>query len=375
MTSSSSHCWVCDHNGVVYFLTDINATSVVSTKLEWIRVDSGFKSVCAGSSGMVCGIKDSILHYRRGITCQNPLGSEWDRYMCDVINIMIGRTCIVRNSSKGTLHFTKVLGHPAPVLDWIFVPQPQEDCRYEKESLHCRYVVDENDRLYYIARDGEVFCCELLSSNLDWNLITGPPQTNKGWISSIMFWRSVDDWVNRISSGLESIWCLKEDSSDLWQLVINSLNKKIKSNWIHKQLPLSSEEKIVSLSACRSAKNRLYVITKEKSVYKLILFSFVAGNESKVYIPLPASGPYLSLTISYTTNITRSTSREEVNNRPCTSQPNLKRKRTTTTPIYNSKRKKTSLIDKSFLDMVQFSQSESLLIDGVSSYDTQQHYM
>ena len=315
----SSHCWICDEYGAVYFLKNIsihctNHISKPSIELfEWIKVGSDFSSIYAGYSGLVCAIKDSALHVRKGVTCENPMGTDWVVSMCDAIMVTLGTSCIVRKSSKGALYFAVIDDNfDSQVLDWKFIPPCQED-----RELCCNFVVDSNDRLFGITTTGEVLCCKLLTNNLNWIFVTGPPPPNLflgktrriiGLLSQI--WRSEDnnkqDWVCMVSSGIDSIWCLRKGGNEVWQLVIGQLNDLIKANWVKLELPLCGKESVVTLSACKTFKDGLYCIVRDNGEdYKLVYCSL--NGCGRVECLLPVKNSFRSLTISSTSEMVSNT--------------------------------------------------------------------
>ena len=272
-----------------------------SSKPQWLKVDDGFIGIYAGFSGVVCGIKNSALHFRRGITHTNPMGTEWLDYMCDVTKVMIGTRCIVRESSKRTLHSATInIYSPAELLDWKFVPHPDNT-----SSLCC--TVADNDRLYTVVGPGEIFCYELLTGDPQWKLVMGPPPvmaSSSGLLTEL--WRSIwnvsreQERFSIISAGMHSIWCLKDDRNDIWQLVVSQLNAEIKLNWMKSTVALNDQEKIISFSSSRSNINVVHLICKEKECYKLVSCSINANK--RVESSLPVNHPCTSIAISSTEN-------------------------------------------------------------------------
>lgn len=308
MTSpnSRSHCWICDDHGGLYVLKDISVHCRDSqTKPTWSKVDSGFKSIYAGYRGLVCGIKDRSLYVRKCVNHDTPVGTGWEMYACDVLKVMPGRTCIVRRSSKGRLHAAKV-NLETGVLDWKPIPPYREEIEGgNTEQLH--HVVDGSDRLFSITGNGAVFCYELLSRDPYWYEIAAPPDLamNQGIIGKLFNMWSTNgdcngdrDWVGVVGYGLECIWCLRKSTKEVWQLVIGCLNNAPKTNWVKVMLPLSDEENIVSLSACKSARGGLYVIVKGEGHWKLVYCSFSsAGGCDRMTIELPVRYPCWSIAI------------------------------------------------------------------------------
>lgn len=302
-----SSLWICDDRGRLYVLTDISGIHCSNSpmKSKWIKVDSGFKNVYAGHRGLVCGIKDCSLYIRKGITHNTPMGTDWVVCACDVLKVMAGKTCIVRKSSRGHLYVAKVnLGEE--VLDWKPIPPPN-DARGDLEQMH--YAVDEGDRLFSVTGSGTVFCCELLlTRELYWYPLTGPPnlESNQSIYSMLSnFWSSNGDangdrdWISQVSFGFECLWCLREGTKEVWQLVIGWLNSVPKTNWTKLELPLSAdEESVVALTACKSTRNGLCVIAKGEGYFKIVscLFSS-AGSCDRVEVELPTRCPCRSIAL------------------------------------------------------------------------------
>lgn len=284
---------------------------------DWVRVDSGFKSIYAGYEGLVCGVKESALkesalYIRRGVTCNNPMGTDWVRCECDVLKAMAGRHCVVRKSSKGHLYGARVGSCSMGLLDWRFIPLLDESRRKdgrEREEVFYRYVIDDKDRLFGIASSGEVSYCQLLQTNdLHWNLVTGPPSLLTrgpglaGWVAS--FWRPQDstrDWVGKVSFGAGALWCLKERGNQVWQLVIGQLKDELKVNWVRTELPLSDEEEIVDISACKASRDGLYLIVKMEGAYRMVSCSLGGESCDRVDIKMPVRYPCYSMAICSTT--------------------------------------------------------------------------
>ncbi len=302
-----THCWVCDDHGGLHFLQDViihHGNDLSVETIQWSKVGTGFHSVHAGYGHVVCGIKNSSLYLRRGITFKMPMGVEWVKHVCDVVDIMVGKHYIVRKSSNGSLYSTKTSHIYDLVLDWAFVPPYQDS----NSNAHDHQAVDNSDRLYSITSNGEVFCCDLLASDLQWRLIMGPPVVGRsgGWIPSIRFWKSQEDvdkeWIiSMVSPGLRSIWCQKDKSNEVWQLVIGSMMTNV--NWMKSALPLTNEETIVSLSASKSTEDGLYLILQERGCYKLVSFTLNMEDCGAIQIPLPVRYPCNSLAISITEEV------------------------------------------------------------------------
>lgn len=297
MADTSSHCWVCDDTGGLYVLRD----SVLSkAKKQWIHVDSKFKTVSIGYDGLVCAIKNLSLYIRKSVTHTTPEGMDWVQHACDVFKVIPGKTCVVRKSAGGHLYVARVDYH-AHVLDWESVPSLHPDSLGTRTV--CHHVVDSADRLYSVTGHGEVFCCELLhggdSGDLQWNMVVGPPplRQEKGllsWISSKVFWDTYEgrDWIRLVSFGADSLWCLGE-GNELWQLAISWLNATAKAHWNRVNLPISSEEEVVAISACKSTRDGLYLMVSEEGHYKIVFHSFNAS--SRVDISLPVRYPCRSM--------------------------------------------------------------------------------
>lgn len=293
--STTSHCWVCDNRGGLYILKDVDGATTHEAK--WTKVDSGFKNIYAGYDGLVCGIKNSALYIRQGVTFDCPAGTEWSKYECDVLKAIPGRLCLVRKSAKGKLFVARVHSNSAEVLDWKSVParncDQRTDGKNEAENVILHYVVDSGDRLFGIASSGEVFCYELLQvdSNFRWTLVAGPPPMKDsgvvGWVTSLWRTRNDKDWVRTVSPGVDLLWCLQEEGREVWQLVIGHLNGKLRTNWVKAELPLCGEEEIIAMSASKSTKDGLYLIVKEEGHYSLVRCSFNAEGSGQTNIQLP----------------------------------------------------------------------------------------
>ncbi len=319
MWASSSHCWVCDDHGELYIVTDINESHSQSpespnageVKLKWTKVDSGFRNIYTGYDGLVCAIKESSLWVRKGVTSDRPMGDDWIRYMCDILKVMAGRTYIVRKSAKGKLHTARInQKEPEVLLDWKYIPAIHEQQDKDEDEAFHYHAVDGRDRLFSVTESGMVSCCDMLSEeDLYWTLVTGPPKMDKGlvgWISSKLWTSSSsnsstskssssssssssNDWVGAVSFGLDSLWCLKEGSNEVWQLVIGQLNDTLRVNWVRSELPHLDGEETVSLAACKSTKDGLYLIVKEQGHHRIVSYSLNKKGEDsgRTEIALP----------------------------------------------------------------------------------------
>lgn len=296
------HCWVCDDHGGLYILSD--------HPQKWVKVDSGFKSIYGGYGGLVCGIKDCSLYIRKCVNHKTPVGTGWVVYACDILKVMPGRTCIVRKSSKGCLLAARV-DLEAEVLDWKPIqPHCTEVGERSSEQLH--HVMDDGDRLFTVTGRGAVYCCEPLTRDLYWYPIAAPPNigSSQGIFGKLFssFWsangdtNSGQDWVSMISFGTGCIWCLREDTVEVWQLVIAWLNSAPKSNWARVELPLAEKEVVVSLSAFKSAMGGMYAIVKGEGYFKMVSCSSgsAAGGPGRVEIGLPVRTPCWSMAICST---------------------------------------------------------------------------
>lgn len=306
-SSTDSHCWVCDDSGGLYIFRNINVHSrnrvSADLKCGWTNVDRGFRSVYAGYSGLVCGIKNSTLYIRKGVTSDNPIGTEWAQHECDILKIMLGKVCIVRKSSRGNMYVAQIGSTTTEMLDWKSI-LPLDDGEREDQSVgevDYHHVVDDEDRLFSITGGGEVYCCELRSGELLWSLISGPPPHLAksagfvGWVSS--FWTTQrDDWISTVSFGVSSLWCLRKDCNEIWQLVTSWLNRTPKVNWVKTELPLSGEEKIISLSACKCTKDGLYLIVEDEGHYRMV-FCSLSSRCDMAEIGLPTRYPCRSMAI------------------------------------------------------------------------------
>lgn len=287
---------------------------------KWTRVDGGFRSIYASHGGLVCGIKDSSLYIRKHVTHEDPLGSCWVKQICDVVKVILGKKCLLRKTSRGYLHMAKV-DLQRTFLDWKLVP-PHDGKFGDRvsDSEHCHHVVDDGDRLFAITASGEVFCCELLTGDFLWDTIAAPPPPgmSQGFVKNLLltFWRedtsNAQDWVGMVSAGGGSIWCLREGTKEVWQLVISWLNSKPKVNWTKVDLPLLEEEEVVSLSACKSAKDRLYVIVKEEGYFRMVSCSFSAGKWGRVELELPVRYPCRSMGICSVQAVDKASAANEV---------------------------------------------------------------
>lgn len=306
-------------------MTNINklcqsaACSSDEMKLQWIKVDTGFKNIYAGYNGLVCAIKESSMWVRKGVTCENPKGEEWLQYVCDVLKVIPGLQCVVRKSAKKRLHTAKI-NYEDLVLDWICCPTLNEDsCQGDDtESMHY-YACDSKDRLFVVTENGTVSYCDLLCrEDLQWNFVTGPPNMDKrgmslvSWVSRKLWTNSNDSWVGGASFGLDSLWCLKEDGSEVWQLVIGQLNNELRVNWVRSDLLHPNEEEALSLAACKSAKDRLYVIVKSEGRYRLVFYS-LKDTGSRTELALPVRSPCRCIAISSTSSVTQKVAKETPN--------------------------------------------------------------
>ena len=320
---------MCDDHGNVYFSPNIGSSPSSSTQppeqnQEWSHVGNGFDCIVAGYCGIVCGIKDSSLYVRRSVTYMQPMGSKWDQHFCDVEQVMVGKEYIVRKSSLGLCYYTRQTTHSLSfgVLEWSavesFVEQEAPDSN--SDALIHHYAVDIHDRLYGMTLSGRVVCYKLLDEEPCWSVVSQlpprPKRTTKagqlvGWISSI--WRSSNNSnsdtstngsrISKVSVGKGSIWCLMEDHSEIWQLVISELKHTTKWNWVKSVLPLDKDEEVLHFEACKSSVDRLYVALRKRGLCKMLSYSLNSKDNGRCEVVYPSKHPCQSLAIAGTVKL------------------------------------------------------------------------
>lgn len=308
---SCCHLWACDNAQRVFVIEDvyglvesIHASLTIadapaaSDLIKWRRVDGSLEKVTGGFSGIVCGIlrgvKRTVLCVRRGVTHDTPFGSSWAKAFCDAIDIAVGRQLIVRKTSHGELFITIInelnLSTPVFLPSWSVVPSC---CEFVKEFQH--FVLDEKDNLFIIAPSGEVYGCLGLGTNIEnatWKLIAKPPFETKRRFSFLGFWRGEQDneeAFSQICAGSRSLWCLRKDSDELWQLVLSEFTNMagettLKTNWIKFCLP--KNDRVLHLCADKVKIDALYAVEDED---RLISYTLLHDNSGKLELPNPNS--------------------------------------------------------------------------------------
>ena len=324
----TSHCWLCDELGVLYFTASI--TPPLSSRsygpgdgMQWIQVGEGFHSVAAGYDGLVCGIKDSSLYLRKGVTDSKPMGTQWARHICNIIQVLVGKKCIVRKSSLGMLFSTTLtaVSFDSGVLDWSSVESLMEpqgaDCSCDPPLYH--YTIDGCDRLYGLTVSGGVACYNLLEQEPCWSSVAEAPSprvsTRTGWLvdwlSSIWQSQRVSDTssgadgccIRQVSVGIGSVWCLVKGQYEVWQLVISQLEHTTKFNWVKSVLPLEKDVEVLHFEASKSSVDQLFFVLRESGIYKMMSFSFNSESSGRSEVMYPSSRSCKSLAISCTGKI------------------------------------------------------------------------
>ena len=263
--SRSSHLWACDSRLALYCLREADAhleqhraraEMLENSELSlpspsppiWEKVEGHFDLISCGCAGLVCGVKNSVIYIRKGTSHDNPVGECWLKCFCDVTAIAVGKRCIVRRTSTGSMFFTCVreLGeasifHPS----WKLIPPGP----FEGKPEH--FVLDEDDNLYVFTESDDVFCCSGLTDSEEdseqWMYISKPPPlSSKGalsWVKS--FWSEQGgDGFSSVSPGKQCLWCLR--GREVWQLVLTHLTtssgeRELRTNWVRFSLPSDAE--------------------------------------------------------------------------------------------------------------------------------------
>ena len=308
-SDSCCHLWVCDNAQRVFFIEDVygavksihasltiaNAPAA-SDLIKWRRVEGSLEKVAGGFSGIVCGIlrgvKGTVLCVRRGVTHDKPFGSSWAKAFCDAIDIAVGRQYIVRKTSHGEFFITDInklnLSTPVFLPSWSIVPSCS---KFVKEFQH--FVLDERDNLLIITPSGEVYGCLGLGTDVEnstWSLVAKPPIETKRRFSFLGFWRGQQDTeetFSQICAGSRSLWCLKKDSDEIWQLVLTEFTNMagettLKTNWIKFNLP--KNERVLHLCADKIKIDALYAVEDEE---KLVSYTLLHDNSGKLELPNP----------------------------------------------------------------------------------------
>lgn len=285
----------------------------------------GFNSIAAGFCGMVCGINASSLYVRKGVTSMKPMGTEWAKHICNVVQVVVGKKCIVRKSSLGVWYYTKLTAHSVctGILDWSAVGSfvEQKAPNSTSDVLLHHYAVDVHDMLYGLTLSGRVACYKLLEEEPCWSIVAQPPPTCSpklttragklvGWLSGV--WRSWSDsdtstnnggcCISTVSVGVGSVWCLLEGHREVWQLVVSKLKLTTKWNWVKSVLPLNKDEEVVHFDACKSSVDGLYVVLseKEKGCCKILSYSLNSEGSGRREIVYPCKYPCRAVAIACT---------------------------------------------------------------------------
>ena len=311
LSSSCCHLWVCDSAGKIFVIEDVYGAvesihsghtvmgaPSASDFIEWKRIEGSFDKIIAGFSGIICGIvggvRGTVLYLRRGVTHDSPLGSSWAKAFCDAVDIAVGSRCIVRKTSHGELFVTEIdkLGLATPVFlpTWNAVPSCTQ---FVKEYQH--FVLDERDNLFVITPSGEVYGCLGLCTdvqNVKWELVAKPPFETKRRFSFFGFWRGQKDageMFSHVCAGSHSLWCMKKDSEELWQLVLAEVTNMdgettLKTNWTSFHLP--KDDKVLHLCADKTNLkiDALYAVDDAQ---KLISYTLLHDNSGRTELPVP----------------------------------------------------------------------------------------
>ena len=306
-TKNKFHCWVCDGNGDLYCSPDIFGTSTASISRNdksWKKVGEKFGSVAAGYSGLVCGIKGGSLYLRVGVTGRQPAGTAWEDCKCDAAKVLVGTRCIARQTATEAWYFTGGLLIEG-VFDWKAVGLLTDgSIPGEEPPFLSHYTINCRDHLYAITGSNQVVFCNLTTaSEVQWSWVADPFFAKS---SRIMQWVTSKLWKEDSISGTASsadsnLWCLSDNSMEIWQLVVSRLESKVSCNWNHYALPLKRSE-VVMFEACKVMRDRLYFVMKQASKKKcrLVLVALESGSDDRqlVDIPYPGTGPCKALATS-----------------------------------------------------------------------------
>ncbi len=331
----SSHIWLCDEQGNVHVLRDLEMyTASVNPNLSiketatteidpptlpspgppWSKEGAGFSTVVGGYSGIVCGIQNAELCVRLGVTHDNPLGNSWSKMYCKATDIAVGSYFVVRRTQSGAL-FTVDLStidltkkKSLLILNWQGIPPCPSDVWNNDDSEACAPTLislDKYDNFFLIDSTGNVCMYSSLGSrHASWSKVCSAPSIGKRWgiLKWLTFWREDEQrgQLSRVSPGKQSVWCSMKNSSPrvFWQLVLSYIQSKadlkLKTNWTRIEIPF--EDEMVSFCADKCEVSGIVCAVKTEDTTETLLKYCLNFNsdEAKNVSPLVISGPFSS---------------------------------------------------------------------------------
>ena len=348
-----SSMWLCDDQGDVYVLKNLDKyvdSCVVNLQhksylavhdsrglpapptppdlpsLEWSQVGTKFSSVAAGFEGLVCGLKDTELFIRVGVSSAVPQGTAWTKVICEATQIAVGRDCIARRTITGRLFASNVrkeysscsASNQSLVLSWTPISMggleellSQQKTPETAEDLE-HFLLDEQDRLFIVTRAGWVYTCfnPCLEENAGWITVAEPPSVkaklNASWVYNLFWPQKKEGFFRQVCAGRGSLWCARPSNCDLsiCQLVVSDFVtsggvSELRTNWTLVAVP-TKDERAVLLAASKNTVDGIYTVMKKNSNgrIQIVAFSLNQADSSRVDIPLPSPHDPQSLEIS-----------------------------------------------------------------------------
>ena len=328
----SSHIWLCDEQGDVHVLRDLEMyTASVNPDLSiketattevdpptlpspgppWTKQGVGFSTVVGGYSGIVCGIQEAELCVRLGVTHDNPLGNSWSKMYCKATEVAVGSYFIIRRILSGALFtvdmsaidFTKKKS--LLVLNWQAIPPCPSDLWKNDVVCEPTFIsLDKYDNFFLIDSTGNVCMYSSLGlKNARWSKVCSAPSIGKGWgiLKWLSLWREDEQQgqLSRVSPGKQSVWCSMKNSSTrvFWQLVLSFQSRagvELKTNWTRIDIPF--EDEMVCFCADKCEVSGLVCVVKTEDTTETLLKYCLNFNsdEAKNSSPLVISGPFSS---------------------------------------------------------------------------------
>ena len=271
-----------------------------------------------------------------GVSYYAPEGTSWAKIICEATQIAVGKDCIVRRTSLGNLYIanvreeynncTKNLVPNWTLINVYSLRQLLIEQHGKANELSLQAVInsehlllDERDRLFIVAPSGAVYGCLEPGSNDDnnaqWVLVSQAPRIDNlrpSFLRNLFSWlrgknKESDGIFSQVCVGKSSLWCVRADNSELWQLVLCDFAtsggvSELRANWSAVPPIPAEEERTSQFAASKSTVDGIYAVMVKNSNGRgvIVAYSFNQAGNTRVNIKLPSLDNPTCLVVSLT---------------------------------------------------------------------------